>query len=187
MKKKVDQTKIKWKKYLQNFWKFLSWMLDLLLKLFPLTSVWLKVATWVCMKSWKTLESFNAILVPSAPFCYSFKTALRTRLLYCWSLNNFESSLILQFFKCYETKPLQVWSLPPHKTALFSKNFVLQFIIVFRSSHWNCTVKKCYWKFEKFHTKTPVLEFLFNKAVGLRACNFYWKGNFLEIQEQFLY
>ena len=50
--KKVDPAKIKWKKYLQNFQKFLSWMLDLLPKIFPLTSVWLRYATWVCMKSW---------------------------------------------------------------------------------------------------------------------------------------
>ena len=93
-------------------------------------------------------------------------------MLYCWSLNNFESSLILQFFKCYETKPLQVWSLPPCKTAFLSKHFVLQVITVFRSSHQTCTVKKCYWKFEKFHMKTPVLESLFNKAAGPKACNF---------------
>ena len=58
------------------------------------------------------------------------------------------------------------YSLPPHKTALLSKNFVLQFIIVLWSSLGSCTVKKCYWKFEKFHTKTPVLEFLFNKVAG---------------------
>ena len=48
----VAEVTLKWKKYLQNFRKFLSWMLDLLLKLFPLTSVWLQVATWVCMKIW---------------------------------------------------------------------------------------------------------------------------------------
>ena len=55
---------------------------------------------------------------------------------------------------------------------IFSLYFVLQFITVFRSSHRNCTVKKCYWKFEKFHKKIPVLEFIFNKVAGLRACNF---------------
>ena len=31
--------------------------------------------------------------------------------------------------------------------------------------------KKCYWQIEKFHTKTPVLEFLFNEVAGLKACN----------------
>ena len=50
--KRAIQRRSNEKEYLQNFRKFLPWMLDLLLKLFPLTSVWLQVATWVCMKSW---------------------------------------------------------------------------------------------------------------------------------------
>ena len=62
-------------------------------------------------------------------------------MLYRWSFNNFGSSLILQFFICYETKPFQVWSLLPCKTELLSKSFVLQFIKVFRSSYRICTVK----------------------------------------------
>ena len=48
----VAEVTLRWKMCLQNFGKFLLWMLDLLLKLFPLTSKWLQVATWVCMKSW---------------------------------------------------------------------------------------------------------------------------------------
>ena len=31
---------------------------------------------------------------------------------------------------------------------------------------------RCSQKFRKFHRKTPVLESLFNKAAGLKACNF---------------
>ena len=30
----------------------------------------------------------------------------------------------------------------------------------------------CFWKFGKFHSKIPALESLFNKVVGLQACNF---------------
>ena len=136
----VVEVTLKWKKYLQNFQTFLSWMLDLLLKLFLLTSMWLQVPTWVCMKSWL----YGPLMSSTSPvhLDYSFKIGLRTKLFYCWSLNNFESSLILQFFKCYKTKPLQIWSLPPSKTTLLAKNFVLQVITVFRSSHQSFTVKK---------------------------------------------
>ena len=33
-------------------------------------------------------------------------------------------------------------------------------------------VRRCSSKFHKIHRKTPVLESLFNKVVGLKACNF---------------
>ena len=112
----------------------------------------------------------------SASFCYSFKHFLRTGFLYCWSFNNFGSSLILQFFKCHETKPLQVWSLPPRKTKLLSKNFVLQFVTIFRSSHQNCTFKKMLLKiWEISHENTCA--FVFNKAADLRTCNFIEKDS----------
>ena len=89
-------------------------------------------------------------------------------MLYCWSLNNFESSLILQFFKCYKTKPLHVWSQPPHKTALLSKHFVLQFIIVLRSSQQSCIVKNMLLKIWEISHENPCTRFLFNKVAGLR-------------------
>ena len=38
-----------------------------------------------------------------------------------------------------------------------------------RSNHWRCSVKKrCSLKFCNIHSKTPVLESLFNKVAGLR-------------------
>ena len=41
-------------------------------------------------------------------------------------------------------------------------------IIVYRSRHWRCSVKKGVLKnFRKFHRKTLVLESLFNEAAGL--------------------
>ena len=49
--------------YLQNFQKFLSWMLDLLLKIFSLTSMWLQVATYVCMESWL----YSCLMSSSSP------------------------------------------------------------------------------------------------------------------------
>ena len=40
-------------------------------------------------------------------------------------------------------------------------------IFIFRSNQWRCSEK-----FRKFHRKTTVLESLFNKVAGLKACNF---------------
>ena len=40
-----------------------------------------------------------------------------------------------------------------------------------RSSHQKCSVKNCSEQFRKFHRKTAVLEFLFNKVTTLEACN----------------
>ena len=42
----------------------------------------------------------------------------------------------------HENKPLHVWSLPPHKTVLLSKKFVLTCIPVPKNSHRRCSVKK---------------------------------------------
>ena len=94
-------------------------------------------------------------------------------MLYCWSLNNFESSLILQFFKCYETKPLQVWSLPTRKTALLPKNFCITIYnsLCKQSLELHCK-KNVTENLRSFTWIKPVLEFLFNKVAGLRACNF---------------
>ena len=132
-------------------------MFDLLLKLFPLTSMWLKFATWVCNKSW-----LYSPLMSSLSLAHHFAVVLK--LLWgqgcfnCWSLNSFKFSLILPFFKCCKTKPLQIWSLPPCKTALLPKNFTWQFITASRSTCWSCTVKKNVIEiFDKFHMKTPVL------------------------------
>ena len=72
-------------------------------------------------------------------YCLNYSKA---RLLYYRSFRNVESGRIHQFFKCYETKSLHVGWLPPRKTALLSKRFVLPFISVPRSSHWRCSVKK---------------------------------------------
>ena len=80
-KKKSNPRKIKWKKYLQNPRKI------------PVLGLHQKLTLW----------SFNANLVPRISFPYIFKIALRTRLPYFRSFKNFESSLILQFFKCHET------------------------------------------------------------------------------------
>ena len=44
-------------------------------------------------------------------------------------------------------------------------------IFIFRSNQWRCSEK-----FRKFHRKTTVLESLFNKVAGLKACNFIEKG-----------
>ena len=71
--KQGDPKKIKRKKHLQNFQKSLSWMLDLLLKSFTLTVVWLQVATWVWIKNWL---SSPLILIPKASFRYIFIIAL---------------------------------------------------------------------------------------------------------------
>ena len=63
-----------------------------------------------------------------------------------------------------ENKPLNVWALPPHKTGLFSKNFVF---IMYTDSR-----KKLLEIIGKFHTKTPVLESPLNKVATLKDCNF---------------
>ena len=63
-----------------------------------------------------------------------------------------------------ENKPLNVWSLPPRKTGLFSKNFVF---IMYTDSR-----KKLSEIIGKFHTKTPVLESPLNKVATLKDCNF---------------
>ena len=63
-----------------------------------------------------------------------------------------------------ENKPLSVWSLPPRKTGLFSKNFVF---IMYTDSR-----KKLSEIIGKFHTKTPVLESPLNKVAALKDCNF---------------
>ena len=63
-----------------------------------------------------------------------------------------------------ENKPLNVWALPPHKTGLFSKNFVF---IMYTDSR-----KKLPEIIGKFHTKTPVLESPLNKVATLKDCNF---------------
>ena len=115
-------------------------MLDLLLKLFPLTSMWLQVATWVWIRSW-----LYSPLMSSLSSAHLFTIVLK--LLWGQSYFTAEASTtlslaILYFFKCYKTKLLHVWSLPSRKTKLLSKTFVLQFITVFRSSHQSCTVKK---------------------------------------------
>ena len=40
------------------------------------------------------------------------------------------------------------------------------------SSLRKCSIKKCSKRFCKFHRKAPMLESLFNKIAGLKACNF---------------
>ena len=46
------------------------------------------------------------------------------------------------------------------------------YIILNRSSHRTCSVKKLLLKFVQHSPETPVLECLFNKIVPLNACNF---------------
>ena len=41
-----------------------------------------------------------------------------------------------------------------------------------RSSHLRCSIKKLFWKTSHYPQETPVLEFLFKKVAGLKACNF---------------
>ena len=51
-KKRANQRRLNEKQYFQNFRKSLSWMFDLLFKLFLLKAVVLQAALWVCFKSW---------------------------------------------------------------------------------------------------------------------------------------
>ena len=82
--------------------------------------------------------------------------------------------MILQFFKCCETKPLNVWFLPPRKTELLLKNFVLPCIPITKSSHRRC-LKNVIKNFGKFQTRTPVLESLFDKAQGFKPVTLFKK------------
>ena len=50
--KKSNPTKIKCKKYLQNFWISLSWTFELVFKLFSLTAILLQFAGWFCIRIW---------------------------------------------------------------------------------------------------------------------------------------
>ena len=105
-KKRANQRRLNEKQYFQNFRKSLSWMFDLLFKLFLLTAVLLQAALWVFFKSWLYYSPLMSTSSPAhlcASFRYIFKIALGTRLLHCRTFNYFKSSLILQFFKCYET------------------------------------------------------------------------------------
>ena len=122
----LDPTKIKWKKVLLKFFgNPCHECLICFLKYFLQQSC--DYRSLLGLHQNLTLESFNFILDPKASFRYIFKIALGTRLLYCRSLNNYEFILILQFFKCSKTKPLQVWSLANRKTTLLSKNFAWPF------------------------------------------------------------
>ena len=63
-----------------------------------------------------------------------------------------------------------------HETILMllqnKSNSPLSKSISVRRSHWRCSIKKVFLKFCKFHRKTPMFEFLFNKVAGLRPCKF---------------
>ena len=56
---------------------------------------------------------------------------------------------------------------------------MLQFCIPFpRGSHRSCSVKNDVvknWEIGKFHTKTPVLEFIFNKVLRLKVLTLFKK------------
>ena len=84
----VAEVTLRWKMYLQNFGKFLLWMLDLLLKLFPLTSKWLQVATWVCMKSWL----YSPLMSSSSPV---HVLTIVLKFLWGWSYFTAEASTAL--------------------------------------------------------------------------------------------
>ena len=66
---------------------------------------------------------------------------------------------------------------PSKFSEISLKKFCITSYDSFWSNHRSFTVKEFYWKFEKSHTKTPVLEFLFKKVAGLRACNFIEKDS----------
>ena len=51
----------------------------------------------------------------------------------------------------------------------------LLLFVILRSSHRMCSVKNAFLKVRKYHTNIPVLESVFNKVAGLRACNFITK------------
>ena len=89
------------KKYLRNFQKSLSWMLDLLFKLFPLAAVLLQVPIWVCIKSWL----YSPLTTTSSPtrLFVIFQNCPGGELALLRGFNNFVSRLTFQFFKCYET------------------------------------------------------------------------------------
>ena len=67
---------------------------------------------------------------------------------------------------CYEKVSSSVWYNKNWNTSLSMEK-------PSRSTHHRCFVKKgVLKKFRKFQWKTPVLESLFNKVVGIQACNF---------------
>ena len=124
--KNGDPTKIKWKKVPSKFSKI------------PIINVWFafQIVSFSCrvitgrylgFHQKLTLQSFNFNLVPSASFCYKFRVVLETRLLYARSFNNFESSIILQFFKCYETTKLSPSIYNPYHPVkpYFSQKFCI--------------------------------------------------------------
>ena len=59
-----------------------------------------------------------------------------------------------------------------HSKKIFRLVRTCQNFVKDRSSHRRRSLKKGVLKFRKFHRKTPVLESLFSKVAGLRACNF---------------
>ena len=81
-----------------------------------------------------------------------------------------------------------------HKKKLFAKRISLansgkSSVFLRFSSHWEAVFRsvlwnRCSWKFRKFHRKTPVLDFLFNKVAGLKvfSCEIYeiFKNNFFQ-------
>ena len=65
-----------------------------------------------------------------------------------------------------------------YHVTCFAKVFLLLFFLsnmIFRSNHRRFSIKKVFLKFRKFDRKTPVLESLFDKITGLKACNFILK------------
>ena len=68
----------------------------------------------------------------------------------------------------HKNKHLHVWSLQPHKNALSKTIYVIMYT-TFQKQPPDVFCKKL---FGIFHAKTPVLESLFNKVLGLKTCNF---------------
>ena len=143
----------------------------MLFKLFPITAVLSQVANWVCIKS----GLYGPSMSTSSPvsFHYKFKIAMETRLCQCRNFNNFESSIILQFFK-WPRKTIRLCMIPanPRKIALLSKNFVSPCIPVPRNSKppqvfcKNSSVLK---NVESFTEKHLYWSLVFNKVAGLRT------------------
>ena len=63
---------------------------------------------------------------------------------------------------------ISLWALRKCKCIIISLPFLK---LLTRSCRWQKLLKS-FWKFHNIHRKTPVLNFLFNKAVSLKACNF---------------
>ena len=115
-------------------------------------------------------------LVPSASFCYIFKIVLGTSLLYRKSFNNFESSLLLQFLKCYEIKKISPSMYDPYhllKSHFSQKSFCYHVYQLPEAATGD------FWKnFEKFTKKSLCWSLLLIKLqafryLGLRCTCFY--------------